>query len=168
MSRPPLLIPQEMSLRTAAHLLSQEQVSGAPVVDSEGHLVGVLSATDFIHLAEEGEHLARCHPHAGAEFCAEGQMEDDQVKPENTVSSLMTADPVTAASDLGIGAVAQMMLDAHIHRLIVVDRENRPTGVVSSTDILAAVAQAARVGEVGGAQLIDTELRAQEILSGRS
>jgi predicted transcriptional regulator len=36
-----------------------------------------------------------------------------------------------------------MMMDAHIHRVIVVDSENRPIGVVSSTDILAAVARAA-------------------------
>jgi predicted transcriptional regulator len=35
--------------------------------------------------------------------------------------------------------LARMMLDAHIHRVIVVDEQNRPVGVVSSTDILAAV-----------------------------
>jgi predicted transcriptional regulator len=165
MNRTPLVIPQEMSLRTAAHLLTQEQVSGAPVVDVEGHLVGILSATDFVHLAEEGEHLMRCHPHLAAEFCAEGQMEDDDVHAEETVSSLMTADPVTATLDVSIGVVAQMMLDAHIHRLIVVDRDKRPTGVVSSTDILAAVAQAASTRE---AQAMDTESVVREILSGRS
>jgi CBS domain-containing protein len=32
-----------------------------------------------------------------------------------------------------------MMLDAHIHRVVVVDKERRPLGVVSSTDVLAAV-----------------------------
>ncbi len=35
-----------------------------------------------------------------------------------------------------------MMIDAHIHRVIVVDKDERPIGIVSSTDILAAVAHA--------------------------
>jgi len=165
MNRTPLVIPQEMSLRTAAHLLTQAQVSGAPVVDAEGRLVGVLSATDFVHLAEDGEHLARCHPHAAAEFCAEGQLDDEKVHPEETVSALMTADPVTVPPELGIGALAQMMLDAHIHRLIVVDSDNRPNGVVASTDILAAVAQAARVRQTSEALAAEPQLLARETLS---
>jgi len=38
-----------------------------------------------------------------------------------------------------------MMIDAHIHRVIVVDEQQRPVGVVSSTDILSAVAYAESV-----------------------
>jgi CBS domain-containing protein len=52
----------------------------------------------------------------------------------------MTPDPVTAGPLTGIKDLARMMLDAHIHRIIVVDPNHRPIGVVSSTDILAAVA----------------------------
>jgi CBS domain-containing protein len=33
-----------------------------------------------------------------------------------------------------------MMIDAHIHRVIVVDEEERPIGIVSNTDVLAALA----------------------------
>lgn len=168
MNRPPLVIPQDMSLRMAAHLLSQTQVSGAPVVNAEGSLVGVLSATDFVHLAESGEHLARCHPQMGESFCAEGQMGDEEVHPEQTVGSLMTADPVTATPDMTLGMLAQRMLDAHIHRLIVVDAHNKPTGVVSSTDVLAAVAQAARARASSDALANLTEPLAREITSRRS
>jgi hypothetical protein len=42
-----------------------------------------------------------------------------------------------------IGELARLMLDAHIHRIMVRDENNRPIGIVSSTDILAAVARAA-------------------------
>lgn len=52
----------------------------------------------------------------------------------------MTTDVVTAGLDTPARVLARMMLDAHIHRVIVVDGERRPVGVVSSTDILAAVA----------------------------
>ena len=56
----------------------------------------------------------------------------------------MTADPVTVSPHTPIGKLARLMLDAHIHRVVVVDEQRRPIGIVSSTDILAAVAYADR------------------------
>jgi CBS domain-containing protein len=44
MSDPVVMIPQEMSLNKAAHLLALNRISGAPVIDGEGNCVGVLSA----------------------------------------------------------------------------------------------------------------------------
>jgi CBS-domain-containing membrane protein len=55
----------------------------------------------------------------------------------------MTADPVTATPETPVGALARRMLDAHVHRLIIVDTAGRPVGIVSSTDVLAAVAREA-------------------------
>ena len=52
MSRAVLVIPHEMSLRGAARLLSRTHLSGAPVVDCDGHCVGVLSTTDFMRFIE--------------------------------------------------------------------------------------------------------------------
>ena len=59
------------------------------------------------------------------------------------VGQYMTQDPVTVPPDSPIGDLARMMTDVHIHRVIVVDAEGRPVGVVSSTDVLAALAGAA-------------------------
>lgn len=55
----------------------------------------------------------------------------------------MTTDVVTASPTDSLPALARRMLDAHIHRIVVVDDERRPIGIVSSTDILAAVAYSA-------------------------
>jgi CBS-domain-containing membrane protein len=65
--------------------------------------------------------------------------------PPDSVYQYMTADLVTVAAEMLLGELAQHMLDAHIHRVVVVDEDRRPVGVVSSTDILAAVARTARV-----------------------
>jgi CBS domain-containing protein len=54
----------------------------------------------------------------------------------------MTPDLVAAPAATTLGDLSRMMRDAHIHRVIVVDKEGRPIGVVSSTDVLAAVAHA--------------------------
>jgi CBS domain-containing protein len=56
----------------------------------------------------------------------------------------MTAQPVAVAPTTRIGELAQKMVDAHIHRVLVVVDQHRPQGIVTSTDILAAVARAAQ------------------------
>jgi CBS domain-containing protein len=62
--------------------------------------------------------------------------------PAALVREHMTADPVTAPAAASIAGLARQMIDAHIHRVIVVGEQGRPVGIVSSTDILAAVARA--------------------------
>jgi CBS-domain-containing membrane protein len=139
MSRDVIAIPQEMSLRAAARLLSRAGVSGAPVVDGRGACVGVLSSTDFMRWTERGSPGP-----TGADdcFCSEWQAVDHQEIPADQVRHFMTADPVTVGMATPIGQLARLMLDAHIHRLIVVDEFRKPVGVVSSTDVLVALARA--------------------------
>lgn len=174
---------QDMPLRMAAHALRENQISGAPVVDPEGRCVGVLSAIDFLRLAErpatadrprncffqvkhiepDGTEQFLCMLPMGAcpvqarrknqknveqvtcgqPECifSEWQLEVEQL-PTGEVRHYMTPDPVTVASATMVRDVARMMLDAHIHRMIVVDKADRPIGIVSSTDVLAAVAAA--------------------------
>jgi CBS domain-containing protein len=60
--------------------------------------------------------------------------------PDHEIRRYMTAQPVTVAPVTPIGKVAQMMIDAYIHRVLVVVEQDRPLGIVTSTDILAAVA----------------------------
>jgi predicted transcriptional regulator len=193
MSRSVLCLPHELSMRQAARLLAQHEVSGAPVTDSQGRCIGVISATDFLSLVEKGEphcpvpefpvtcgyqrkqqlpsgqviihcllppgacpmqrkHLAPdgqvsvtcCEPHS---VCADWQVVEMEKLPTDEVRRYMTPDPVTVSAAVSIGRLAQRMIDAHIHRAIVVDQEDRPIGIVSSTDILAAVARLHQEGE---------------------
>jgi len=130
MTTPVVTLRYDMPLHEAAALLAQEQISGAPVVDAEGRCVGVLSATDFVRQIED----AASQPSG-----------DLGGLPEQSVGSRMTPDPVAVESGASIRDVARVMLDAHIHRVGVVDGQRRLIGIVSSTDILAAVAYAGSV-----------------------
>lgn len=140
MSRDVLTIPHHMGLRTAAHLLSQSHISGAPVTDGNGLCVGVLSTTDLVHWAE-GEPGGRRTACAMECVCSDWQVVDMELLPVETVDRHMTPDPVTASPDTPLRQLARKMIDAHIHRVIIVDEWNRPVGVLSTTDILAAVAR---------------------------
>jgi CBS domain-containing protein len=86
----------------------------------------------------DGKELMACsQPHC---VLVDWQIVDVEKLPADEVREFMTADPVTARPAASIRALARMMIDAHIHRVIVVDDDRRPIGVVSSTDLLAALA----------------------------
>ena len=58
-------------------------------------------------------------------------------------ASALGPSPQPTLAEYPLAELARMMLDAHIHRVIVVDRNGKPIGLVSSTDILAVVAHTA-------------------------
>jgi len=64
------------------------------------------------------------------------------MEPEDCVGEHMTTNLVTADSTTPIRQLTQMMLGADGHLVIVVDDQRRPIGIVSSTDVLAAIASA--------------------------
>jgi CBS domain-containing protein len=85
-----------------------------------------------------GEKLIVCsQPHC---VLVDWQVVNVEKLPTDEVRQFMTPDPVTARPATPIRVLVRMMIDAHIHRIIVVDEERRPIGVVSSTDVLAALA----------------------------
>ena len=135
-----LTIPIHMSLRGAAQLLMRARVTGAPVIDETRRCVGVISTTDFLKMA--GNILLHGPIDQGT---CDWQVFDLDRVPEDCVQGFMTADPVTVSRDTLLGDIARRMVDAHIHRVIVVDEQGRPVGIVSMTDVLAAVAHHACV-----------------------
>jgi predicted transcriptional regulator len=140
MSASVVVVPEEMSLQGAAHRLAQASVTGAPVVDKQGRCVGVLSATDFVHWMDR-DHYGPVACAASPAFCAPWQMVEANALPDQAVRDYMTRDPVTVVATATLGELARKMVDVHIHRLIVMGKNGKPIGIVSSTDILAAVAR---------------------------
>jgi CBS domain-containing protein len=138
MSRDVIAVPIGMSLRGAAQLLSRARVSGAPVVDARGRCVGVVSTSDFLKLARDD---SGCGSGPSC-VCSEWQLMELSEIPEDGVEHYMTANPITVRADMALPEIARTMHEAHIHRVFVVDEEHRPLGVISSTDLLAAIAAA--------------------------
>ena len=142
-----IAVPKEMSLRGAAHILAQAHVSGAPVTDSLGRCVGVISSSDFVTWADGSKRTTTRATKCVGPICSAWQLvEGDGGPAEETVADYMTADPVTVTVEAPITALCRMMLDAAIHRVVVVDNESRPVGIVSSGDILAAIARPQAAG----------------------
>ena len=133
-------IPPEMSLREAGRLLFRSNISGAPVVDLQGKCLGILSASDFVHWVGNKDELHEKHGPTGfiapwGEVISLDESDGDEVR------RYMTEGPVTVTPTTPIAEIAQNMVDAHIHRVLVASEEP-PCGIVTSTDIMAAVAKA--------------------------
>jgi CBS domain-containing protein len=137
MMSPVVTIPHGTSLREAARLLHRSNISGAPVVDPDGRCIGVLSSSDFVTWAgAEGNNISFLAPW--------GEMISIEESPDEEIRNYMTVQPVAVEPTTPIGELAQKMVDAHIHRVLVVADHGRPCGIVATTDILAAVARAAQ------------------------
>lgn len=157
MSRELLTLPRKSSIQDALQALTQARVGGAPVVNEQGRCIGVFSVSDCSRRVRSGNCAARTPPPIPGCVCSEWEVveQDWDALPADAVSQYMTPDPVMVQPATPIGDLAQMMVDAHIHRLIVAGEDRRPIGIVSSTDVLAAVARASRerkceVDAVGG------------------
>ena len=122
MTRDPLTIGEDAPLPDAAELMDTFEITGLPVVDADGCLVGVLSQTDLVRAA------ATRHLWAGW--------------PGLAVRHLMTSPAITVRADCPLEDAARLMERERIHRLVVVgDDERIPIGIVSLTDFVRLIAE---------------------------
>lgn len=143
MSRNVVTLAPDLSLQAAARMLSQAEVSGAPVLDDQGRCIGVLSAIDFVLWAKESKQLEQpCH--LEHHFVTPWQVVDLESLPADQVRNYMTIDLVTASPRARIGELARLMADARVRRVLIVDEQRQCLGIVSSTDIMSAIEEADR------------------------
>jgi CBS-domain-containing membrane protein len=151
MSREVIAVPKHQSLRAAARMLAGSHISGAPVVDHTGRCVGVLSTTDFVEWAGREGTMTREGSDKSACVC-EWEIITTKVPENEQVRDWMTSDLVMSLPTASLCKLARCMIDAHVHRVIVAGEDGKPIGVVSSTDILAAVAYANKTSATGDSE----------------
>jgi CBS domain-containing protein len=142
MTRDPICVTPEMGIRELARTFRDNEISGAPVVNQQGTLVGVITKTDLLRRCADG--FADIAPAYLFEVlydqAGEDEPESGEFTPEPTacVEDFMTEDPLTVSPRTPVATIARQMFDRRIHRVIVVDRENFPVGIVTSLDLLGA------------------------------
>ena len=90
------------------------------------------------------EHALQNGHDSNETLCTPWQIPEESAQMDGCVDACMTKAPVMVTPDARLGELARRMLAAHVHRVIVVESvTRRPIGVVSTMDILAAVAREA-------------------------
>jgi CBS domain-containing protein len=137
----PVCFERGATIRQIAQTFEEFEISGAPVIDSDGTVIGVVTKSDLIRRCVEG--TPDQPPGFLFELLAEEAGEDVELIPESliVVDDFMSTELVTARADEPISVVAHRLADAKVHRAIVVDSRLRPTGIVTTLDILGAFPQ---------------------------
>lgn len=115
----------DATVADAVELLVEAHVSGLPVVDPRGRLLGVLSTTDVLEATAE----------------AASPEDREHVFEDTRVGDIMTPRPATVLPETEVMEAARQMLYLEVHRLFVED-DGQLVGLISQSDIVAAVATA--------------------------
>jgi CBS domain-containing protein len=142
MTRDPITANPETPLTDVIKTIAEKRISGLPVVDTAGQLVGVISETDlmwretnvtppaYIMLLDSVIYLEN-----------PGRYEKDLHKAlGQTVKEVMSPNPVTITPEKQLSEAAKLMHDRSIHRLPVVDQAGQIVGILTRGDIVRAMA----------------------------
>lgn len=124
MTTDPVSVDVDATVEAAERLLAAYRISGLPVVDATGHLVGVLSRTDlFLEGGLASSQLVRGR--------ASGLR----------VGEIMSSPPLTVGLSESLAEAARIMRDERVHRLVVVNERDEPIGVLSASDYVTLIAE---------------------------
>jgi len=143
MTRPVFTARPDTTMVEAANLMLQKHVSGLPVVDAGGKLVGMLSEGDFVRRSEIGTQRKRGR---FLKFIlGPGKAASDFVQEHGrTVSDIMTSEPLVMVSEeTPLERIVELMERNSIKRVPVM-RDDKVVGIVSRSNLLQALASLAR------------------------
>jgi CBS domain-containing protein len=156
MTSPVVTIEPDVDVLQAVRIMLQRRVSGLPVVEKDGRLVGIVTEGDFLRRAETGTQRRR--PRWLEFLVGPGRLAQDYARAHaRKVGDVMTAEPITVDESTALDDIVKLMEKRQIKRIPVV-RGNNVVGIVSRANLLHALASVAR--EAKPAAQSDAAIRA--------
>jgi CBS-domain-containing membrane protein len=137
MTRNAIAVTPEIPLKEVGGLLAEHRISGLPVVDDEGHVLGVVSEADIL-VKERGPESK----HGGVfAWLLEGGRADQEKLAARNAGEAMTAPAITIRARKHVSEAARLMTEHGIKRLPVVDAYGSLVGIVTRSDLVRAFAR---------------------------
>jgi CBS domain-containing protein len=130
------------SLRDVERILADERISGAPVLDADERLVGIVSMADLVRRYAEEQDLPdeADYPRFGDDVDETELVAFSREQTEEAcVGDVMSSDVAALPPSASLREAAALFVTRGIHRLLVVDR-GRVRGLVSTLDVMRALA----------------------------
>ncbi len=157
MTRKVICIDAEEPVTKAARLMLQNRISGLPVIDKDGELVGMVTEGDFLRRGELGTQRRR--PKWLEFIVGPGKLAQEYTYSSGRkVEEIMTPDPWTIREDATLRNVVEIMERHHVKRLPVT-RGGRMIGIVSRANLMRALAHLARNIDRAAPQAGDSAIR---------
>jgi CBS domain-containing protein len=142
MTKPVVTVEPDTTILEAANMMLTRHISGLPVVDATGKLVGIVSEGDFIRRREIG--TGRRHGRWLKFLLGRSESAWDFVHENGRrIAEVMTPSPITVTEDTTLAEIADLMERRQIKRLPVL-RGDKIVGMISRANLLQAVASLAR------------------------
>jgi CBS domain-containing protein len=142
MSARVISVTPDASVLECVRLMLQHRISGLPVIDAAGSLVGIVTEGDFLRRVEAGTQRKR--PRWLEFFAGPSRLADEYVRSHGRkVLDVMTPDPITIHEDAPVEEVVRLMEERRIKRLPVM-RQGKVVGIVSRANLLHALATVGR------------------------
>ncbi len=141
MTREVVTIGPEASVSDLAKLLEERRISGVPVINAQGAIVGVITQSDLVQRSKDLElppALNILDLHLFLETPSHFQKRLEKLL-GNKVKDVMTADPVTVAPDTPVQDIARLMSNKGVHTLPVVEA-GKLVGIVGKLDLIRGIA----------------------------
>jgi CBS-domain-containing membrane protein len=154
MTRHVIGIAADATTSQAFELMERKSISGLPVLDPRGELMGIVTRHDLIRSRRTRPHpgvdeFMRRHPSLGAIASWVG------IAPVRSVRDIMTRDPVTVAEQTRLGKIVALLNHHRIKRVPVMHGD-RIVGIVSRGDVIRALAQV--LGSAQSQETLDADL----------
>ena len=157
MTRNVVSIGTDASVAEMVKLMLDNRISGLPVVDDRGYLVGIVTEGDCLRRAETGTERRR--PRWSEFLIGPGRLADEYIHTHSRkVAEVMTQSPVTITEDTSLEEVVHLMESRRIKRLPVM-RDGKVVGIVSRANLLHALAGAST--DIPSNTLTDAAMRDQ-------
>ena len=141
MTRQVILARPDMRVNNLVEIFLQNKISCTPVADDDNNLVGIVTKTDILghimHIDLDLTLKVALKDILGAHH--DGTEIEIASVADLRVDEIMTSNPITAEETTPVKELAAMMIDNAIHR-IVIQREGKIVGIVSTLDLLYHVA----------------------------
>ncbi|NER51760.1 MAG: CBS domain-containing protein [Symploca sp. SIO1A3] len=142
MTRNPIMVEPQTPIKDAIKLIAEHRISGLPVVDETGNLVGVISETDLLW-QETGVEPPVYIMFLDSVIYLENPARYDKELHKalgQTVEEVMSDEPSTVKPDQPLPKAARLMQEKSIRRLPVVDDAGKVIGILTPGDIVRAMA----------------------------
>lgn len=144
MTQNPITVTPQTPLSEAVKLIAEKRISGLPVVDDSGKLLGVISETDLMWQETGVEPPPYIMILDSVIYLQNPARYDKEIHKAlgQTVGEVMTAKPISIKGTQSIKEAAHLMHDKKIRRLPVIDDDNTQViGILTQGDIIRTMAQ---------------------------
>ncbi len=143
MSAEVIAVTLDTEIRELAKILAANRISGVPVLDGSGRVIGVVTESDLI-FQNKKVHIPTAFAILDSFIFLEDpeKMEKELRKMAGTkVADICTANPVTVREDTAVEEIATLMAEKKVHTLPVLDQNGQLVGVIGKADLIRMIAE---------------------------